>query len=454
MTSATEWLDDHPGDVAILEEMLHEVADVPISVLTEMPQWMKQEIANQLTVTFKQPYWDDIHNATLGDAERVLERGLRDGLSIRQMADQMSTSFMGSTAKYAKMRATRIARTESTGALNAARRASMDKLAADLGPQVPIRPSWLSVLADTTRDAHANLDGVPANAEGLWNLNGVMVPWPGHFTLPPGDRVNCLCSTTVEFGMGEQEAQQLIAEHEARARGLPELHDFEGPPPDFPKPKPKPKPTPTPKPTPKPKPKPKPKPTSRGRITTRGIPEKRAKELEVVVRREVDDLKRFKIIEKADEIRSVMIRNPKDMRREGAASQETLANYDPKRDRILIRSDMNASGDSTKYRLGGWSVEGRRTRQDGKPNFGSAIRHEYGHRVHLRLLSEKPKREWKKLSRRYIGKKEGVKRVSKYGSSDERELFAESFTAYTSKGYKRGDLPKDIESFLDTYLGG
>ena len=94
----------------------------------------------------------------------------------------------------------------------------MDQLAEELGPQVPIKATWLSVLADTTRDTHAMLDGVPADADGLWNLSGYMVPWPSHTSLPAGERINCMCTILEEFGLDDDQARQLIQEHTERVQ--------------------------------------------------------------------------------------------------------------------------------------------------------------------------------------------------------------------------------------------
>ncbi len=532
-TTASRWLAEHPGDIEKLEQLLAE-SGLDASVLTELPSWMKQNISDQLTETFAQPYWKDIHLATAGDAEDYLRRGLEEGWSIRRMADAMSQSFQDGTGKYAQMRATRIARTEclpgdtvvdgarvvaaykrwysgpfieivtkagrkfsgtpnhpvltlrgwvglgdlqepdglvccnrrkessslsgdldietppptvseifdslaavgvlerrcttkpdfhgdgmegevdvltpdgelsygnfipveesgiekilpesdfselllvakgnlfprgigelgglcaaanhppvsgyesanvsiidskcpsnihgglpipvpledtfgmrselgvgaesgikqqapgsfetspgdaspfagtqyggsvavenpsnldtahagqveidhplsirrieswsghvfnlttrdgyfsiaeglytgnSGHALNSARKASLDGLLQDLPPEASdfIRPSWLSVLGNTTRDTHAALDGVPADDNGLWNLAGTLVPWPGHISLPAGERINCMCSISTEFGLGKDEARQMIQDYEQRtAEGEPE----------------------------------------------------------------------------------------------------------------------------------------------------------------------------------------------------------------------------------------
>lgn len=221
LTTASEWLAEHSEDVDKLGDVLRD-SGVPIRVMTELPDWMKRSISKQLTDTFSQDYWRDIHKVTEGHAEEYLRQGLEEGWSIRRMSDTMATTFKGGTLKYAKMRATRIAITESGGALNGARRASMDQLAEELGPQVPMKPAWHSVLMDTTRDTHANLDGVPADEEGLFNVGGYRVPHPGHVSLPAGERVNCYCTLLTEFGMGEEESLRLIQEHEGRVQEMGE----------------------------------------------------------------------------------------------------------------------------------------------------------------------------------------------------------------------------------------
>jgi len=541
MTTATEWLLDNPEDVEALSELLMGVEDLPIRLWTEIPKWMKQEIANQLKVTFEQPYWDDIAKTTLGDAERALEAGLQEGWSIRKIASQMRESLGGD--RYAKVRALNIARTEclpadtvvnganvesvyrrfysgpfvkvitkagrefsgtpnhpvlttrgwvglgdlkksdnlvcygfgvkklgfsgrpdinhppttigdifdslaaigigerrfgsnedfhgdgmngeidvfasngflsygnyspieqsrvdnvftesdfrhtllvaegnllscgisessglgvvsqshsrfyddplyacridtegfcyrragfsiyiprnnfgstvcevfgggsvpssehqSTGffstpslysesltnsedgvfatshdlansnaaetgfveidqlqsiirieswsghvfnlttkdrffsiadgvftgncgnALNGARKASINRLVEDVGDDVPMRSTWLSVLANTTRDTHANLDGTPCDKDGMWRLGGVKIPWPSHVSLPAKERCNCMCSLTIDFGMNESAAHEAIQEYydrvddyEAKSvKHLPGQHD-------------------------------------------------------------------------------------------------------------------------------------------------------------------------------------------------------------------------------------
>jgi len=217
-TTATEWLDRHSGDEVELAKLLADEG-VDIELITELPHWMQKEIATQLSDTFQQSYWLDIHNTTMGDAELFLQQGLDQGWSIDKIAKAMREHFIDpddpeGTAAYARRRALNIARTEAGHALNGARKMSMDALMNELAGQVPMRPTWLSVLGSTTRDSHAALDGVPADENGLWDLAGYKVPWPGHTKLPAGLRCSCQCSIVMEFGMRKEDATRLINEYD------------------------------------------------------------------------------------------------------------------------------------------------------------------------------------------------------------------------------------------------
>jgi hypothetical protein len=213
----SEWIDENSRNY---EDLLATFAGTPagtdanIFFMTEMPEWMKKAIMEELARTFTQTYWEEISVTTQKDAERVLRDGLSKGWSTTRMAREMSASLGGSS--YGRRRALRIARTEAGNVLNSIRNTSLDRAMAELGPVIPIKKVWLSVLSDATRASHANLDGVPADGEGLWNLDGVKVPYPSHTSLPPQNRVNCMCTIHSELGVTDEEARQLIAEHEQR----------------------------------------------------------------------------------------------------------------------------------------------------------------------------------------------------------------------------------------------
>ena len=214
-TTASEWANENMGDWISLNEAF-EASGVSIGIMTEIPEWMQKNIAERLAETFLQPYWDSISKTTMGDAERVLSKGLSEGWSIDKMSKQLREYYAEGGFRYARRRSETVARTASGHALNGARKDSVAQLQKELGEKVPIKQSWLSVLGNTTRAKHADLDGVLENERGLWILAGVEIPWPGHFNLPVEQRANCQCSLTIEFGMDEEVAQREIEEYWAR----------------------------------------------------------------------------------------------------------------------------------------------------------------------------------------------------------------------------------------------
>lgn len=77
-------------------------------------------------------------------------------------------------------------------------------------------------------------------------------------------------------------------------------------------------------------------------------------------------------------------------------------------------------------------------------------RHELGHQVHLNILQRAEStlyREWDKI---FYSKSENfwMDKISLYGSGDRDEAFAEAFAAFTNPNYKKGMLPKNVESFF------
>ncbi len=188
--------------------------DVAMGFMTEYPEWMKTLIQDNLQETFNEPFWAGINQTTGGDIDVLLNEGLQDGWSIDDMADEMETRY-GSNL-YPKSRGLLIARTEAGNSLNGTRSQVIDNLKAELGDKYPMRKIWLSILGNTTRDDHANLDGVPAADDGCWALDGIRCRWPGDVRLSAKQRCNCQCSIWTSFGMVDEDADELIAEHEVR----------------------------------------------------------------------------------------------------------------------------------------------------------------------------------------------------------------------------------------------
>jgi len=161
----------------------------------EVPQWLSDAALIQVSNSFDQPYWAGVVDTTRNDLTRVFDGAIKEGLSIRQLSSNIM-STMG--ADYSRMRATRVARTEMTDALNYGHTLGIRRLNQDV-PELDIGKEWLSVFAKSSRSAHMALDGVTVPAEGSFTLNGVKCGHPGDQSLPSGDRCNCMCTVLSSF---------------------------------------------------------------------------------------------------------------------------------------------------------------------------------------------------------------------------------------------------------------
>ena len=104
--------------------------------------------------------------------------------------------------------------------------------------------------------------------------------------------------------------------------------------------------------------------------------------------------------------------------------------------------------------FGSWRVD---------DSISGAFRHEYGHKFYYESKEIDRSDWWMNVSRDYV-RQESTRyrgetlppvkgtRVSAYGTTSPEELFAESFSAYTSRHYQRGSLPSEIEGFLDKHV--
>lgn len=98
-------------------------------------------------------------------------------------------------------------------------------------------------------------------------------------------------------------------------------------------------------------------------------------------------------------------------------------------------------------KIGSWSSS---TMGDNSIEFASVFRHEFGHHVFFKGVQKK---ELDFLKKYYMKKTRVLKGdVTIYGATNYDELGAEIFSIYTSPNYKKGTLPKEIETFLEDLL--
>jgi len=157
---------------------------------------VRARIEAELETILARDYWDEINRTTLQDLRATLAEGVREGESLAELSWRIEGSgrwpgVLGN--ETAAMRAQRIARTETTMALNAGQYQQMAELRAD---GVVRGQEWSATIDDVTRDTHAALDGkrAPGDFPGdEFRVGDSWAPYPGHPTLPAEERCNCRC---------------------------------------------------------------------------------------------------------------------------------------------------------------------------------------------------------------------------------------------------------------------
>lgn len=177
-----EWLDENEDNYTQeeIEELIPQVFD----------EWLQEAMRESLREIFEQDYWQEINEETRDAIEEEIWDAIDDGLSIEEIAARLEDELGD---EWSMTRGRLIARTEISATLNEGHMLSMRRLEEEMGEQVG--KEWLSVLGNTTRPEHAALDGVfVAGWDGLFNLDGYEIPYPGHYSLPAKHRCNCQCT--------------------------------------------------------------------------------------------------------------------------------------------------------------------------------------------------------------------------------------------------------------------
>jgi len=126
--------------------------------------------------------------ATTGVAVKsIIETGLVGGLSIENMAIQLAKSGSMSVG-----RATMIARTEATRAVNGA---SVDAYREAQSQGIELEKEWMSARDDKVRDEHKYLDQQRIGVNMNFEVDGEYADAPGGFGVPSLD-INCRCTVS------------------------------------------------------------------------------------------------------------------------------------------------------------------------------------------------------------------------------------------------------------------
>jgi len=170
----------------------------------ELPEIALDGIRRHLTELESAPYWERIQATSGRRLAGILDEGLTEGWSPWKIAKEVRGVWGG---KEFHRRALGIARTESTGALNAGQDAGAVE-AEQAG--VLLSKQWSTNMDGDERPDHAaaHMQVAPGGAEGMFTVGGYPTPFPGHWSLPAEQRIRCRCGV-LYVPMGEPLAVDL-----------------------------------------------------------------------------------------------------------------------------------------------------------------------------------------------------------------------------------------------------
>ena len=151
----------------------------------DIPTDVMQRIRHFADESFNQDYWDDIAEDTRTKIADMIADGLDDSKTLREIVSDVREAINGNG-----YRARLIARTETTGALNAGHFAAQSR---DTATRIRTK-QWVSIIDDVTRPEHAELDGTEVDKDEDFDVGGEKAPFPGFYGLSPGMRCNCRCT--------------------------------------------------------------------------------------------------------------------------------------------------------------------------------------------------------------------------------------------------------------------
>ena len=134
---------------------------------------------------------DEISQSTGRYIEKAVNRGLQQGFSVDDIAAEITQ-----IVAFSQMRAVRIARTESTRAVNAATNQAYRQAKAE---GIELKKQWLSSRDDKVREAHRELDGQIVEVDGVFRVDGEEAESVGDFG-SSGLDVNCRCTILPVLG--------------------------------------------------------------------------------------------------------------------------------------------------------------------------------------------------------------------------------------------------------------
>lgn len=158
----------------------------------DLPAGVVDAVSAQFDQLVEQPYWADI----IRGSERLITDALQDAIEAGESIPKMRKRLQESFSVMNRARAERIARTETTGALNLGHQTGFDNLIADGDIS---GKTWLAIIDDDTRETHAAADGQTVGVGESFRLGTESAIYPGHPGLSAKERINCRCTIAADW---------------------------------------------------------------------------------------------------------------------------------------------------------------------------------------------------------------------------------------------------------------
>lgn len=164
-----------------------------IETIAGIPYGVRERIRASVDELARQNYWRKIQDETETNLAKIIQESIDLGETNHALSVRIRNQLGGFEARK---RAKKIARTETTMALNAGHEAEREELVA---AGLVSGKQWLAITDRDVRSDHSALHNVVVPPRVDFSVGGAMAPYPGHWGLPAGQRVNCRCTTISVF---------------------------------------------------------------------------------------------------------------------------------------------------------------------------------------------------------------------------------------------------------------
>jgi len=134
----------------------------------------------------------NISQTTMDAIRTIIADAVASGASIDTIVSEISELYDG----FRSDRATTIARTEMTAAINGGKEAHADEIQTRLGMR--LTKTWVATDDDRTRESHVAANGQTVERNDAFELSGGLLMYPGDPSGPPEEIVNCRCTVVYQ----------------------------------------------------------------------------------------------------------------------------------------------------------------------------------------------------------------------------------------------------------------